>query len=93
MTEPGPGYGTGMAHHPDGVPPQQLTDDDLAREVAYLHETRHETFLNGSEDALAAHTTRMLALEEEFLRRFPAAAAPDPLRTRAGSREAAGQAP
>lgn len=82
-----------MPHHPDGVPPRQLTDDDLVREVAYLHETRHETFLNGTEDALSAHTARMLALEEEFLRRFPAAAAPDPLRTRAGSREAAGQTP
>jgi hypothetical protein len=33
----------------------------------------------------------MLALEREFLRRFPAEGAPDPMRTRAGSREAAGQ--
>ncbi len=33
----------------------------------------------------------MLALEEEFVRRFPEDAAPDPLRTRAGSRHAAQQ--
>ena len=74
-----------------GVPPSDLSDDDLARDVAHLHETRHETFLHGSEDALTAHTTRMLELEGEYLRRFPDASAPDPLRTRAGSRHAAGQ--
>lgn len=74
-----------------GVPPADLTDDDLAREVGHLHATRHDTFLNGSEDALEVHTVRMLALEEEFLRRFPDRSAPDPLRTRAGSRHAAGQ--
>jgi hypothetical protein len=33
----------------------------------------------------------MLALEREFLLRFPAEGAPDPRRTRAGSRENAGQ--
>jgi hypothetical protein len=82
-----------MAHDFDGVPPHQLSDADLDREVTYLHTTRHETFLNGSEDALDAHTRRMLALEGEFLRRFPAISSPDPLRTRAGSREAAGQTP
>lgn len=74
-----------------GVAPQQLADEDLERELAHLHETRHDTLLGGSESALAAHTERMLALEQEFLRRFPEEAAPDPLRTRAGSREAAGQ--
>jgi hypothetical protein len=33
----------------------------------------------------------MLALEQEYMRRFPEDSAPDPLRTRAGSREDAGQ--
>jgi hypothetical protein len=33
----------------------------------------------------------MFSLEEEFLLRFPLEAAPDPRRTRAGSRKAAGQ--
>ncbi|MGF7233959.1 MAG: DUF6158 family protein [Frankia sp.] len=82
-----------MSHHQDGVPPGKLSDVDLDREVTRLHDTRHDTFLNGTEDALTAHTRRMLELEGEFLRRFPAASSPDPLRTRAGSRQAAGQAP
>jgi len=74
-----------------GVPPSSLPDDDLVREVTHLHDTRHETFLHGSEDALEVHTARMLELEAEFLRRFPEKVLPDALRTRAGSRHAAGQ--
>ena len=50
------------------------------------HETRHDTVLGGSESALHTHTRRMLELEQEFIRRFPDDAAPEPLRTRAGSR-------
>jgi len=80
-----------MADRSQGIPPTDLDDDVLRRELTHLHETRHDTVLHGSEDALDAHTRRMLALEAEFLRRFPAEAAPDPRRTRAGSREAAGQ--
>jgi len=74
-----------------GIAPSQLSDEDLRRELAHLHETRHDTLLGGSEDALKTHTQRMLAMEGEFLRRFPSEAAPDPARTRAGSRRAAGQ--
>jgi hypothetical protein len=74
-----------------GIPPAELSEDDLRRELAHLHETRHDTVLGGSESALQAHTERMLALEDEFLRRFPQEASPDPARTRAGSRESAGQ--
>jgi Family of unknown function (DUF6158) len=80
-----------MADRPTGVPPDEVSDSDLHRELAHLHETRHETVLHGTEDALEVHTKRMLALEQEFLRRFPLESAPDPLRTRAGSREQAGQ--
>ena len=80
-----------MADRPHGIPPQDLADDVLRRELAHLHETRHDTLLGDSESALEAHTERMLTLEREFLRRFPAEGAPDPMRTRAGSREAAGQ--
>ncbi len=80
-----------MAHHPEGIDPAQLTDDDLARELDHIHATRHSTFLDGTEDAFEAHTKRMLLLEAEYLRRFPDRAAPHPLRTRAGSRAAAGQ--
>jgi hypothetical protein len=87
----GAGHSPGMTDRSHGIAPQELTDDDLHREVAHLHETRHDTLLGGSESALEAHTQRMLALEQEFLRRFPEESTPDPRRTRAGSRENAGQ--
>ena len=75
-----------MTDRAHGIPPAQLTDDNLRRELTHLHETRHDTVLGGSESALRTHTRRMLELEQEFIRRFPEDAAPDPLRTRAGSR-------
>ncbi len=74
-----------------GIDPSTLDDADLERELTHLHETRHTTFLNGSEDALNAHTERMLALEQEYLRRFPDRSAPDPMRVRASRRKMAGQ--
>jgi hypothetical protein len=80
-----------MTDRSHGIAPDELADDDLRREVAHLHETRHDTLLGGSESALRAHTERMLALEREFLRRFPEEGTPDPARTRAGSRASAGQ--
>ena len=85
------GTSRGMAHRPEGIAPADLEDDDLRRELEHLHETRHATLLGGSESALETHTERMLALEQEFLRRFPQEAAPDPARTRAGRRSEAGQ--
>lgn len=75
-----------------GIAPQDLADDDLRREVEHLHRTRHDAMTGAGESAFRAHTARMLALEEEFLRRFPAEAAPDPRRTRAGGGPAAGDA-
>lgn len=74
-----------------GVPPDRLSTEDLERELRHLYETREETFFNGTEDALNAHTERMLALESELLRREPELTAPDPSRVRAERREAAGQ--
>ena len=76
---------------PHGVDPRELSDDDVVREVTRLHETRHEAMRGASESAFEAHTQRMLALEREYMHRFPEDSAPDPLRTRAGSREDAGQ--
>ena len=73
-----------------GVAAQQLSDEDLERELAHLHETRHDTFLHGSEDALSFHTVRTQELEEEYLRRNPDRVV-DARRTRHGSREQAGQ--
>ena len=57
------------------------------------HPSRHapRDVPRGLDDALAAHTKRMLLLEGEYLRRFPDRDAPHPLRTRSGSRAAAGQ--
>lgn len=75
-----------MTDRTAGIPADQLCDEDLRRELAHLHATRHDTVLGGSESALETHTRRMLALEQEFISRFPEDAAPDPLRTRAGSR-------
>jgi Family of unknown function (DUF6158) len=80
-----------MTSHVHGIDPTELGDDDLRRELQHLHDTRHDTVLAGSEDALENHTRRMLELESEFLRRFPQDSSPDPARTRAGSRHAAGQ--
>ena len=76
-----------------GVAPGQLSDEDLDRELAHLHMTRRETFLSGSAEALRHHTDRMLELEAEFARRFPDRVTPGSRRTRADSRQAAGQDP
>ena len=69
------------------IPPSALSDDDLERELTHLHETRHDTFVNGTEDALETHTTRMFELEGEYLRRFPDRVTPDPHRVRASSHD------
>jgi len=82
-----------MVSRPEGIPARDLDDDDLRRALRHLHDTRHDTLTGGSESALETHTERMLALEQEFLRRFPAEGAPDPARTRQGSRHAEGPTP
>lgn len=69
-----------------GVPPQELDDETLRRELEHLWETRKETFLNGSADALAVHTERMLELEKAFAERFPDEIDPATERTREGAR-------
>jgi hypothetical protein len=63
------------------VGPAALTNDDLRRELAsphrsrhetFRHETfRHETFRHGTDDALAHHDRRTAELERGYLRRFP----------------------
>lgn len=65
-----------------GVDPAQLDADDLLRELRSLHDTRHETFRHGSDDALNNHDRRTRELEEEYLRRFPQREV-DPARLRA----------
>ena len=54
-----------------GVDPARLDADDLLRELQSLHDTRHETFRHGSNEALENHNRRMRELETEYLRRFP----------------------
>ena len=54
-----------------GVDPALLDADDLLRELQSLHDTRHETFRHGSNEALENHNRRMRELETEYLRRFP----------------------
>jgi Family of unknown function (DUF6158) len=68
-----------------GVPPEDLPESDLLRELEHLHHTRHDTFLHGSADALHAHINRTAELEQEYLRRHPEREV-DPARTRAGAR-------
>lgn len=68
-----------------GVEPSKLSDRLLRQELAHLHETRQETFLHGSDDALAAHSHRTRELEEEYLRRWPEREI-RPDRTREGAR-------
>lgn len=68
-----------------GVRPGELADADLVRQLEHLHMTRHSTFLHGSPDALAEHTSRTAELEGEYLRRHPDRKI-DPARTRRGSR-------
>lgn len=54
-----------------GLPPGRLAEDDLLRELAQLHRTRHETFLHAPTQALQHHSERTVALEIEYLRRHP----------------------
>ncbi|MCW2665845.1 MAG: hypothetical protein JWN57_807 [Frankiales bacterium] len=75
-----------------GVPAEELSDEALERELKHLHETRNDTFLHGSDDALEFHTRRTLELEQDYLRRNPDRV-PDARRTRTGSRELSGQDP
>jgi hypothetical protein len=55
----------------EGVPATDLSDDDLRRELAQLHRTRHDTFLHGPTEALQHHSERTAELELEYLRRWP----------------------
>jgi Family of unknown function (DUF6158) len=54
-----------------GVPPDELSNDDLLRELNSLHRTRDDTLRHGPDDALAQHNRRTAELEAEYLRRNP----------------------
>ena len=69
----------------EGVPADQLADDDLLRELASVHRTRHDTLRHGSQQALAHHDQRTAELEAEYLRRYPRREI-DPQRLTVGAR-------
>jgi hypothetical protein len=75
-----------VTSHQAGVPAAELDDEDLLRELTHLHQTRNDTFLHGSADALAMHSSRMVEMEAEYLRRHPERHV-DPARLRGGARE------
>jgi hypothetical protein len=54
-----------------GIRADQLTADDLLRELDSLCQARVETLRHGSDQALETHTRRMTELETEYRRRFP----------------------
>jgi hypothetical protein len=83
-----------MRHEPDtgdtageqrGVPPDQLSEADLLREIESLARTRKNALRHGSDSALAEHDRRTAELETEYLRRFPGREI-DPGRLREGAR-------
>ncbi|MEU6738588.1 DUF6158 family protein [Streptosporangium sandarakinum] len=69
-----------------GIDPKDLSEEDLLRELRHMHETRTETLMHGSDDALANHTARTGELEQEYLRRHPERDV-DPERLREGARQ------
>jgi hypothetical protein len=58
-------------HDVQGRPAAELSDEELERQGTRAHATRNWVFLHGSAEQYARHTTRMLELEREYLRRFP----------------------
>jgi len=70
----------------EGQPATSLSDEDLLRELASIHRTRHTTLRHGSSQALGHHTQRMDELEGEYLKRYPDREV-DPERERAGARQ------
>ena len=56
---------------PTGRPARELSDAELERQGKNAHDTRNWVFLNGTAEQFATHTSRMLELEQEYLRRYP----------------------
>ncbi|HJT94987.1 MAG TPA: DUF6158 family protein [Mycobacterium sp.] len=50
---------------------EELTDEELEAQGTHAHQTRNWVFLHGTAEQFANHTVRMLALEQEYLRRHP----------------------
>ena len=56
---------------PVGRAAGELTDEELETQGKQLHDSRNWMFLHGIAAQFATHTSRMLELEGEYLRRFP----------------------
>jgi hypothetical protein len=54
-----------------GVPAGDLGEDDLVREIASLHQKRHDMLVDGTADQFRHHVERTDELEAEYLRRHP----------------------
>lgn len=54
-----------------GVPAEQLSDEDLRRELAQLRHKQDDIERDGTEDQKANHARRSDELGSEFARRFP----------------------
>ncbi len=54
-----------------GRPAGELADAELESQGTQAHATRNWVFLHGTAEQFARHTSRMLELEQEYLRRHP----------------------
>ena len=54
-----------------GRPASELSDEELEQQGTHAHATRNWVFLHGTAEQYERHTTRMLELEQEYLRRHP----------------------
>jgi hypothetical protein len=61
----------------EGIAAQQLSEDDLRRELAHLKETQNEIMANGNPHQQTNHRERTAELEAEFLARFGTASRSD----------------
>jgi hypothetical protein len=71
MMPPGAPHGSAAAGTQQGRPVRDLSDEELEQQGKNAHDTRNWVFLNGTAAQFATHTTRMLELEQEYLRRHP----------------------
>lgn len=58
-------------NHGQGRPVRELSNEELEQQGTQAHATRNWVFLHGSAEQFAHHTTRMLELEREYVRRHP----------------------
>jgi hypothetical protein len=75
---PGDDYPGEAPTAPLGIAASELSDEDLLRELASVHRTRHQALRHRPTAALGHHDRRSRELESEYLRRFPGRELPGP---------------